>query len=221
MISMRFSPAPSSSWAPQAWVVKPTGSVVVKAPRASPPLYRTSRLATGISRAVTLKSRRANRYSRRRGRHRQPGLLKLQGRALPNATSRVSFRDNLKPPSIDHGSRSWFSRNSILRAQAGVERDLEEVYDTTRRNVPDVVEYMNEKVDALRRLLARRGRNAPHPQKLVVRARKAMLVLIDRCDWTPERHQLGLVSPSHFSGSSASSYETVRMASSALGSNIW
>jgi hypothetical protein len=90
-----------------------------------------------------------------------------------------AFREDKSSPPIAYGTRSWFSRNSILRAQSGVERDLEEVYDTLRRKVPDVVDYMNEELDALRRRLARRGRNAPHPQKLVERVRTAMIVLID------------------------------------------
>jgi hypothetical protein len=104
------------------------------------------------------------------------GLLLVQRLAF-------ALRDDERRPSIDYGSRSWFSRNSIPRAQSGVERDLEDVYDTARRKVPDVVEYMNEELDALRRLLARRGRNAPRPQTLVERMRTAMIVLIEAMRW--------------------------------------
>jgi hypothetical protein len=90
-----------------------------------------------------------------------------------------AFRSDTRPPAIEYGSRKWFSRNSILRAQNKVEGDLEWVYDRTRRSVPDVVEYMNEELATLRRLLSRGGRSAARPQTVVVRVRRAMIVLID------------------------------------------
>lgn len=90
-----------------------------------------------------------------------------------------AFREDERAPSIEYGSRSWFSRNSILRAQSSVEGDVERAYEKTRTKVPDVIDYMNEEVNKLRTLLARRGRNAPHVMTLVARVRTAMLVLIE------------------------------------------
>ena len=90
-----------------------------------------------------------------------------------------AFREDERPPAVEYGSRSWFSRNSILRAQSSVEGDVQRAYEKSRTKVPDVIEYMNEETNKLRTLLSRRGRNAPHVQTLVDRVRTTMLVLIE------------------------------------------
>ena len=90
-----------------------------------------------------------------------------------------AFRRDTRPPSIEYGSRAWFSRHSILRAQSKVEGDLEWVYDRTRRSVPDVIEYMDEELATLRRLISRGGRSAARPETVVGRVRRAMVVLTD------------------------------------------
>ena len=131
------------------------------------------------SRGVTLKSRRA--IITLGGEDGTVDRVILKARDGLYLIQHLAFalRDDVSRPSIDYGTHSWFSRNSILRAECSVERDLEDVYDTLRRKVPDVVEYMNQELDALRRLVGRRGRNAPRPQTVVERVRKAMIVLID------------------------------------------
>jgi hypothetical protein len=68
-----------------------------------------------------------------------------------------AFRLDERPASIKYGSRKWFSRNSILRAEIRVHNDVEQVYDRNRRSVPDVVEHMNRELAALKRSLAARG----------------------------------------------------------------
>lgn len=95
-----------------------------------------------------------------------------------------AFREDERPPAIPYGSRAWFTRNSVLRAQNKVHDDVERVYDQTRRSVPDVAEFVNEELAGLKRLISRRGRSAARPETVVGRVRAAMLVLIDamRCD---------------------------------------
>lgn len=90
-----------------------------------------------------------------------------------------AFREDERGPSIPYGSRAWFSRNSILRAQNKAGDDLERVYDQTRRAVPNVIEFMNAELIALKRLISRRGRSAARPETVVGRVRKAMIVLVD------------------------------------------
>lgn len=89
-----------------------------------------------------------------------------------------AFRSDLRRPRIEYGCRAWLSRNSILRAQAKLEGDIDCVYDQARRIVPDIIDFMNNELRALSRGLDRR-KCAKQSQRIARRMRKAMLVLID------------------------------------------
>ena len=90
-----------------------------------------------------------------------------------------AFRSDLRRCSIPYGSRAWLCRNSIMRAEAKVQNDVERVYDQTRRIVPDVVVFMNAELGALLCSLKRGKFAAARSRRVVRRMRIAMLVLIE------------------------------------------
>ena len=90
-----------------------------------------------------------------------------------------AFRASLRMPTVGYGTRAWLSRHSILRAQAKLEDDEDRVYEQTRRTLPEVVEFMNEELEAVRRQMSREGVSPKRAQAMVGRLHRAMLTLID------------------------------------------
>ena len=90
-----------------------------------------------------------------------------------------AFRPDLRMPSVGYGTRAWLSRHSILRAQSKLEDDEERLYEQTRRALPEVVEFMNEELEAVRRQLTRKRTLPARVGNTMRRLRRSMLVMID------------------------------------------
>jgi Ser/Thr protein kinase RdoA (MazF antagonist) len=94
---------------------------------------------------------------------------------------RLAFhlRPETTPMSPEYGTRAWLNRQSIYRAQSRMESSREEVQDDIKRKIPDVWEYMQETMTALKKLLNRKGASAVKPEKVLAKVQEGFLVLVE------------------------------------------